>query len=131
MSIESIGNQATTWGVGAIKSSAALGTEKSEEQTINKIQENENKAVSNDKVSKIQQEFTSLSTQDFVSLRQQFSQGSFEILDEVISDMKEDTENVGKAIEAISELIKKTSKDHIGLMVLEKTLEALKENEPK
>jgi hypothetical protein len=39
--------------------------------------------------------------------------------------MKENVEAVGDAIETISEMAKKTSKDNIALQVLQKTLDAM------
>jgi len=71
---------------------------------------------------------TGMSTQDFMVLRTQSSEKSFETLDKVITKMKENMEEVGDAIEAISELAKKTSKDNIALQVLQKTLEAMDES---
>jgi Na+/phosphate symporter len=41
--------------------------------------------------------------------------------------MKDNMEEVGDAIEAMSEMVKKTSKDNIALQVLQKTLEAMDE----
>ena len=42
--------------------------------------------------------------------------------------MKENVEETGDAMEAISEMVKKTSEDNIALQVLQKTLEAMDEN---
>ena len=70
---------------------------------------------------------SSMSTQDFTALRAQASEGPYEVLDKVISKMKEDIEAVGDAIETINEMAKKTSKDNIALQVLQKTLEAMDE----
>ena len=71
---------------------------------------------------------TGMSTQDFMVLRTQASEEPFEALDKVITKMKENMEEVGDAIEAISELAKQTSKDNIALQVLQKTLEAMGES---
>ena len=71
---------------------------------------------------------TGMSTQDFMVLRTQASEEPFEALDKVITKMKENMEEVGDAIEAISELAKQTSKDNIALQVLQKTLEAMDES---
>ena len=70
----------------------------------------------------------SMSTQDFMSLHAQSKDEPFEALDKVIAKMKENVEEVGDAIEAMSEMVKKTSKDNIALQVLQKTLEAMDEN---
>ncbi len=70
---------------------------------------------------------TGMSTQDFMILRAQAPDESLEVLDKVISKMKENMEEVGDAIEAMSEMVKKTSKDNIALQVLHKTLEAMDE----
>ena len=60
-------------------------------------------------------------------LRTQAADEPFEVLDKVIAKMKENMEEVGDAIEAMSEMVKKTSKDNIALQVLQKTLEAMDE----
>ena len=69
-----------------------------------------------------------MSTQDFMVLRTQAAEEPFEVLDKVIAKMKENMEEVGDAVEALSEMVKKTSKDNIALQVLQKTLEAMDEN---
>ena len=69
-----------------------------------------------------------MSTQDFMVLRAQAADEPFEALDKVIAKMKENMEEVGDAIEAMSEMVKKTSKDNIALQVLQKTLEAMDES---
>ena len=68
-----------------------------------------------------------MNTQDFLILRAQSQDEPFKILDEVIAKMKENMEEAGKALEALVEMIKKTSKSAIGLQLLEKTLEAMDE----
>ena len=70
-----------------------------------------------------------MSTQDFMSLRAQTADEPFKVLDEVISKMKENMEQVGDALEAMSEMVEKTSKDNLALKLLEKTLEAMGEEE--
>jgi len=67
----------------------------------------------------------SMNTEAFVVLRSQGASDTLEVLDEVIEKMKEDIKEVGDAVEAISEMAEKTSKDTIGLQVLEKTLDAI------
>ena len=66
-----------------------------------------------------------MNTEAFVVLRSQGASDTLEVLDEVIEKMKEDIKEVGDAVEAISEMAEKTSKDTIGLQVLEKTLDAI------
>lgn len=70
----------------------------------------------------------SMSTQDFMSLHAQSKDEPFEVLDKVIAKLKENVEAAGDAMEAISEMTKKTSKDNLALQVLQKTLEAMDEN---
>ena len=68
-----------------------------------------------------------LSTQDFLILRTQSADETYKVLDQVIADMKENIEEVGDAIEAMSKMVKKTSKENIALQVLQKTFEAIDE----
>ena len=68
-----------------------------------------------------------LSTQDFLVLKAQAKDEPYAILDKVIATMKENMEELGDALEAIEEMTKKTSKERIGLQLLEKTLEAIEE----
>ncbi len=70
---------------------------------------------------------TGMSTQDFMVLRAQAPDETLEVLDKVISKMKENMEEVGEALEAMTEMIEKTSKDNIALQVLQKTLDAMDE----
>lgn len=70
----------------------------------------------------------SMSTQDFMSLRAQSKEEPFEVLDKVIAKLKENMDAAGDAMEAISEMTKKASKDNLALQVLQKTLEAMDEN---
>jgi len=67
----------------------------------------------------------SMNTEDFVVLRSQGVGDTLEVLDEVIENMKEDLEEVGDAIEALSDMSKEASKDSVGLQVLKKTLDAI------
>ena len=69
----------------------------------------------------------SMNTQDFLILKSQSNNEQFKILDEVIADMKEDVEQLGEAMEAMSDLMEKTSKANLGLQIIEKTLEAMEE----
>jgi hypothetical protein len=67
----------------------------------------------------------SMNTQDFLVLKAQTKDEPYEILDSVISKMKENMEEVGEALEALSEMVKKTSKSNIGLEILQKTFDAI------
>ena len=69
----------------------------------------------------------SMSTESFMVLRTQSQNEPFKILDEVIAKMKENMEEAGEALEALVEMIKRTSESSIGLQLLEKTLEAMDE----
>jgi hypothetical protein len=69
----------------------------------------------------------SMNTQDFLILKSQSNNEQFKILDEVIADMKEDIEQLGEAMETMSDLMEKTSKANLGLQIIEKTLEAMEE----
>jgi len=69
-----------------------------------------------------------MSTQDFMVLRSQSSDETYKALDSVIAKMKENMETIGDAVEAISEMTKKSSKENLALQVLQKTLEAMDEN---
>ena len=74
---------------------------------------------------------TGMSTQDFMVLRTQATEEPFELLDKVISKMKENMEDVGDTIEALAEMVRETSKDNIALQLLQKTLEAMDETNKK
>ena len=67
----------------------------------------------------------SMNTQDFLILKQQGSDDQFAVLDEVIAKMKENVEELGDAMEAMSDLAEKTSKANLGLQIIEKTMEAM------
>ena len=67
----------------------------------------------------------SMNTQDFLVLKAQTKDEPYEILDSVISKMKENMEEVGEAIEVLSEMVKKTSKSNIALEILQKTFDAI------
>ena len=69
----------------------------------------------------------SMSTQDFLSLRSQAKDEPFAILDEVIAKMKENMEEVGEALEAISDMAEQTSESKLALQLLEKMFEAMDE----
>ena len=67
----------------------------------------------------------SMNTQDFLILKEQGSDDQFAVLDEVIAKMKENVEELGDAMEAMSDLAEKTSKANLGLQIIEKTMEAV------
>ena len=67
----------------------------------------------------------SMNTEAFVVLRSQGASDTLEVLDEVIENMKEDVKEAGDAIQALSEMAEKASKNSVGLQVLEKTLDAI------
>ena len=58
-------------------------------------------------------------------LKSQSNNEQFKVLDEVIADIKEDIEQLGDAMEAMSDLAEKTSKSNLGLQIIEKTMEAV------
>lgn len=66
-------------------------------------------------------------TGDFLSLRNGLGREEepYAILDEVISEMKENIEQAGEVLEAMTEKIKETSKEAVGLSILKKTFEAI------
>ena len=67
----------------------------------------------------------SMNTQDFLILKEQGSDDQFAVLDEVIAKMKENVEELGDAMETMSDLAEKTSKSNLGLQIIEKTMEAM------
>ena len=69
----------------------------------------------------------SMNTQDFLLLKEQGTDDQFAVLDEVITKMKENIEELGDAMEVMSDLAEKTSKANLGLQIIEKTLEAMDE----
>jgi len=66
-----------------------------------------------------------LNTQDFITLKTQSQQNDFSDLDKVIERMKENIEEVGDIIENFSKMLKKVSKENIGLQLLKATFEAI------
>lgn len=68
-----------------------------------------------------------MSTQDFLVLRTQASEGPYEVLDKIIARMKENMKELGDTLEAISEMSESTSKSKLALQLLEKTFEAIDE----
>ena len=69
----------------------------------------------------------SMSTEDFVVLRAQTQNEPFAVLDEVIQRMKENVEELGEAIEAMSKLAKETAPERIALQLLKATFDAIDE----
>jgi hypothetical protein len=68
-----------------------------------------------------------ISTEGFLILKAQTKDEPYAVLDKVIATMKQNMEELGEAIETMKELAEKTSKERIGLQLLEKTLEAIEE----
>ena len=68
---------------------------------------------------------TSMNTQDFLVLKTQTKEDPYEILDSVITKMKENMEEIGEALEALSEMVEKTSKSNIALEVMRQTFDAI------
>ena len=67
-----------------------------------------------------------INTEGIITLRTGSAEDSpFAILDQVIVKMKENINEIGKALETMKEMSEKTSKLALGLSVLEKTLEAM------
>ena len=66
-------------------------------------------------------------TVDFLSLKGGLDreEDQYAILDEVISDMKQEVEEVGEALESMAEKIKEVSSESVGLSLLKKTFEAI------
>ena len=96
--------------------------------------EQKNEGVSKEESERAMEQFyssNSMSTQDFMVLRAQAPDETLEVLDKVISRMKENMEEVGEALEVMTDMIEKTSKDNIALQVLQKTLEAMDETSGK
>ena len=69
----------------------------------------------------------SINTKDFLALRAQAGDETYEVLDKVIAEMKENIEEAGEMIETMSKIMKKASKSSIALQVLQKTFEAIDE----
>lgn len=70
---------------------------------------------------------SSMSTQDFMVLRTQSQDEPFKALDDAIARMKENMENVGDTIEALSKMAEAADPDNLALQLLQKTLEAIDE----
>ena len=71
---------------------------------------------------------SSMSTQDFMILKTQAADNDqFALLDEVIANIKERTEEMGEFLEAIKKMAESTNDDTIALQILTKTLEAIDE----
>jgi len=69
---------------------------------------------------------SSTSTQDFLFLRGLGEEeGQFDALDKTIKEMKENIEAVGDAIEAMVEMIEKSSDSSIALKLIEGTIEEM------
>jgi molecular chaperone GrpE (heat shock protein) len=129
MSINSISPSNNASVVKALDPGAAAQEKMEEINHQQKQEQSKPEDLTEDQKSKAVEGFysagSSMSTQDFTALRTQASEGTYEVLDRAISKMKENVEAVGDAIETISEMAKKTSKDNIALQVLQKTLDAM------
>jgi len=128
MSIESIGPKVDTQTV-----KAPDGAHQPEQQKQERAQQKTEATVIGQELSEEKKQEAvdgfysagSMNTEDFVILRSQGVSDTLEVLDEVIKNMKENLEEVGDAIEALSDMSKKASKDSVGLQVLKKTLDAI------
>ena len=131
MSINSVGPKVDPQTVQALDKSAKPQQETQRVQPTETEQQKETQCLSEEQKKIAIDGFYSngsMSTQDFLSLHEQSKDEPFEVLDKVIAKMKENVEETGDAMEAISEMVKKTSEDNIALQVLQKTLEAMDEN---
>ena len=70
-----------------------------------------------------------ISTSDFLQLRTNSSDQQFEVLDEVIQNMKEKIDELGDFIETMAKLAKKTSKQNLALKILQSTFDAIEKIE--
>jgi hypothetical protein len=130
MSINSVGPKANPQAVNPLDAAIKANQENRKIEVEQPVKQEKQELTEQQKQKAVEGFYsdTGISTQDFMVLRTQSSDETFEALDKVISKMKENMEEVGDAIEAMSEMVKKTSKDNIALQVLQKTLEALDES---
>ena len=131
MSINSIGPRLDPQVVHALDKSAKPQQETQSVQPAETQNQKESQGLSEEQKKVAVEGFYSngsMSTQDFMSLHEQSKDEPFEVLDKVIAKLKDNVEAAGDAMEAISEMAKKTSKDNLALQVLQKTLEAMDEN---
>ena len=84
----------------------------------------ENQDVAKDKPAAVSKP-DNMNTQDFMTLKTQFQENDFSDLDKAIERMKENIEEVGDMIESFSKMLKKVSKENIGLQLLKDTFEAI------
>lgn len=130
MSINSIGPRLDPQIVQALDKSAKPQDEAQSIQPVKTTRQEESQGLSEEQKKVAVDGFYSngsMSTQDFMSLHAQAKEEPFEVLDKVIAKLKENVEAAGDAMEAISEMTKKTSKENLALQVLQKTLEAMDE----
>ena len=66
-----------------------------------------------------------ISTKDFLTLRGRSSDDDFAVIDDVITKMKENINELGDALEGMIEKTKKVAKMTIGLQLLKATFEAI------
>ena len=84
----------------------------------------ENQGVAKDKPAAVSKP-DNMNTQDFMTLKTQFQENDFSDLDKAIQRMKENIEEVGDIIEKFSKMLKKVSKESVGLQLLKATFEAI------
>ena len=130
MSIDSIGPKINPRAVQPLEESARANQE-TRKVEIEKPNKQERQDLSDEQKQQAMEGFysgTSMSTQDFIILRAQAPDETLELLDKVISKMKENMEQVGDVVEAMADMVKQTSEDNIALQILQKTLEGMDEN---
>ena len=130
MSIDSIGPKINPRTVQPLEESARANQE-TRKVEIEKPNKQERQDLSDEQKQQAVDGFysgTSMSTQDLMILRAQAPDETLELLDKVISKMKENMEQVGDAVEAMADMVKQTSEDNIALQILQKTLEGMDEN---
>ena len=66
-----------------------------------------------------------MNTQDFMILKAQAKDSPYEILDSVISKMKENMEEVGEALESLKKMAEQSSQSNLALRLLEETVAAV------
>tara|TARA_R100000664_G_C2759364_1_gene149043 strand:+ start:5929 stop:6408 length:480 start_codon:yes stop_codon:yes gene_type:complete len=131
MSIESIGGAANAY---AVQRPSASPEMQKEPEKVNTPQNTNNYAISSyvqnssHHVGACNHSYGSeMSTEDFISLKNQTEEQPFAALDKAIERMKENMEAVGDVLETLSEMAQKTSKQTLGLQILMETFDAIDE----
>ena len=130
LSMNTIGPKINTAVVQPLSESAKANQETQKISQHEESQEQLKETLSEEKKEEVVSHFyssDSMSTQDFMVLRAQAPEETLEILDEAISKMKENMDQLGEMLEGIVEMVNETSKDNIALQVLQKTLDAMDE----